>query len=163
MNWRFVLIPLPMVFLLSYTFVNFQHLGDFQFHASYEGGGQYPSGVASILNLLAAIMPRAWGLHLYTLLVAVILPYILVFHLTKNELASWIYIYGSNIPTVLYYIWFVPQATIQLFMLLSLAWTPFFAIFLLTGWIFHNSWAFAFILTAAYALARKYKLLPGAA
>jgi hypothetical protein len=157
-DWKFILGPLPLIVFLTYSFAMFgTKVGDYAFHSTYEGGGTYPSGVAWIIDFIAFFMPRAWALHFFTVLVAVALPYILIFQITKNALASWVYVYGSNIAGLLYFLWFAPQATIQLFMLASVAWPPFLAVFLLTGYLFHSSWSIAWLLASTYILIRQMK------
>ena len=156
MNWKFVTAPLPLVLLMVYSFFNFTQLGDFYFHASFTGGDRYPNGVAFLLQLLAPFMPQYIALLVYTLLVAVILPYILIFQITKNEMASWVYLYGSNIAINLFFLWVAPQATIQLFMLASILFPPFLVVFLLVGQFFHNAWFAGFLLAIAYLGVKKW-------
>ena len=159
MNWKFVTAPLPLILLMVYSFFNFTQLGDFYFHASYEGGNgenSYPNGVAFLLQFLTPFMPQYIALLVYTLLVAVVLPYILIFQITKNEMASWVYLYGSNIAINLFFLWVTPQATIQLFMLASILFPPFLVVFLLVGHLFHNAWLAGFILAIAYLGVKKW-------
>jgi hypothetical protein len=146
-NWKFIFPPIVLMLLLTYAFFQFPRLGDFDFHSTYKGDSNYPSGVAYLVNLIP--LPQSLALFVFALLVSVVLPYILIFEITKNQTASWIYIFGSNIPSMLVSLYFVPQAVIQLFMLLSIfnAWfLPFFVLF---GLFFHNQAWTALILTLA--------------
>jgi len=156
MDFKFIFAPLPMILLFSYIWIAYPHYADYDFHARYEGeNGGYPSGVAFLLSLIP--LSRQFALYVFGLFVAIVLPYILVFEITKNKIASWLYIYGSNIPIVVYLLWFMPQATIHLFMLISVLCPPFLVVFLIIGKLFHGSWFFAWALTATYILLRRLK------
>ena len=152
-NWKFVFAPIMLMVLLTYAFFQFPRLGDFGFHSTYNGGDDYPSGVAYLVNLMP--LPQPLALFVFTLLVAVVLPYILIFEITKNQMASWVYLFGSNIPSMLVSLYFVPQATIQLFMLISVFFPPFLVVFAIFGGFFHNQSLLAFILTLGFMIAKK--------
>lgn len=141
--------------LLTYAFFEFPHLGDFDFHSTYKGDSGYPSGVAFILQLIP--LPQPLALFIFALLVAVVLPYILVFEITKSQTAAWIYLFGSNIPTMLVSLYFVPQAVIQLFMLLTVFQPELFVLFIFFGSSIHNSWLAALLLTMGYLGVLEWK------
>jgi hypothetical protein len=146
-NLKFVVPPIAVMFLLTYGFFFFPKLADFEFHSTFMGGNGYPSGVAFILNLIPSFIPRSISLFCFAMLVSLVLPYILIFEITKNQMASFVYLFGSNVPTMLIQLYFVPQAVIQLFMLASIIYPPFLSVFLLFGSFFHRSWFWAFLLT----------------
>jgi hypothetical protein len=77
---------------------------------------------------------------------------VLIFEITREEKASWIYLYGSGVPLVLLYVWIIPQAIIHVFALASLRWRWFIPIFLVAGWLFHFTWIYAVFLVIAYRL-----------
>jgi len=153
MNFKFIFPPTMLMLLLTYAFFQFPRLGDFDFHSEYKGGGIYPSGVAFAVNLMP--LPQGLAIFIFGLLVCVVLPYILIFEITKKEKASWVYLYGSNVATILLSLYFIPQATIQVFMLASVLFPPFLVIFALIGGFFHNQYLFAVILTWLYIMFKR--------
>lgn len=157
MNFKFLFPSIILMLLLTYAFFQFPHLGDFDFHSTYKGGQEYPSGVAFAVNLMP--LPQGLAVFIFGLLVCVVLPYILIFEITKNEKASWVYLYGSNVATILLSLYFIPQATIQVFMLLSVLFPPFLVVFALIGGFFHNQYLFAVILTWFYIMVKKRAII----
>lgn len=155
-DWKFVAVPIPLLLICLYMFVATPRLGDFQAHLAYEGDSGYPPALAWYLDFLF-FLPREAALFLVSMFFAVYLPYVLVFEITRNKTASWLYIYASGIPFMLAAIWFVPQAIVQSFMLLSVWRLPFLLIFLLLGWSIHTSWWAAWILTAGFIIYKRLK------
>lgn len=147
-NWKFVLPPTMLMLLLAYGFFEFPRLGDFAFHSTYEGGSGYPSGVAFLVNLLP--LPQELGIMVLGLLFSVVFPYILIYEITKDQNKAWVYLYGSNIATMLFSLYFVPQAIIQTFMLFSILIPQFFFFFLIFGGLFHNSWIYAVFISFGF-------------
>jgi len=154
MDVRFVvrssafLLPVVVLFSIAWHFHIFE--GDYAVHLAYRGDGDYPPALAWMLNTLEFIIPRELGLFLIAVLTVVYLPFILVFEITRKEEASWIYLYGSGIPLVLYFVWFVPQSIIHILILATVRWWWFAFIFLAVGWLIHSAWLPALLLALAY-------------
>ena len=150
---RFLLFPIPIVILFSIIFQLHMIVGDFNAHAfELTTSSNYAPGLAYLLEAARAVMPPDLALFLISLIVVVYLPYVLVFEITRSHTAAWAYLYASSIPMMLFYLWFVPQAIIHVFMLLFvLSW--WWAIpFLFLGWVIHSIWWAAFLLVLAYKL-----------
>lgn len=143
-----VLFPLILAFSVSWYFHAF--VGDYAFHASYLGEGDYPRGLAYILNALQVFIPRELALFLVALAVVLYLPFVLFFEITRSEKASWAYLYGSGVVLLLFFIWLIPQAIIHVFILASVRFRWFLIFFLLFGWFFHAAYLYAFALTVLY-------------
>lgn len=153
-DWRFVAIPSILLMILLGEFLFLPRLGDYEAHLGYACDGNYPRALCSILGAMN-FMPRPSALFLVSIFFSVYLPYVLVFEITKNIKAAWVYIFASSIPFMLASTWFVPQAIIQSLMLLSI-WNPTFLVaFLAFGWLVHSAWWAAFILTIGFIAYRK--------
>lgn len=154
MNVRFILrssaflLPLVILFAAAWHFHAF--VGDYAAHLAYRGDGSYQPALAWILNALELAMPRSVALFLVAVLAVAYLPFILVFEITRKEEASWIYLYGSGVPLVLYFVWFVPQALIHVLILATVRWWWFALIFVAVGWLIHAAWLPALVLVLLY-------------
>lgn len=153
MNEKFLVPPILLLCLLAYGFVSFPKLGDYAFHSTYSGNGGYPFGVAAMVKLLP--LPQGIGIMVLGLLFAVVFPYILIYEITKDQNIAWIYLFGSNIATMLFSLYFVPQAVIQTLMLLSILFPELFIPFLALGWIFHNDWIYAVLLSFGFYIWKR--------
>lgn len=146
---------LPLVVLFAAVFSLHAFTGDYAFHLDYKGHGTYPPMLAWILNALELLMPRATALFLVAVLAGLYLPFILIFEITRREEAAWLYLYGTGVPLILFFIWFVPEALIQVLMLATIRWRWMALVFLAVGFLIHSAWVFAWLLAVGYSFYGK--------
>lgn len=139
-----------MVILFAAVFVFHASSGDYAAHLAYRGDGDYPPFLAWVLNAAEGFMPRATALFFVALVAGLYLPYVLIFEITRKEEASWAYLYGTGVPLVLLFVWFVPQALIHVLILATIRWWQAAFLFLAIGFLIHSAWVFGVLLAVGY-------------
>lgn len=150
-NSILAIIPLVLVFSIQNYMGIF--VGDYWVHLAGHMEG-YPPFIDYCLTFLAPFFGKPIAMYLMEIAFIVVIPYCLIYHITKKPMAAWIYLYGSSIPIILGFVWFLPQAVIQILMLLSLINPLCFIPFVLLGWMVHNYWWAGVALTLAYKFFR---------
>lgn len=149
-DWKFIAVPIPIILLISYGFFFEDKAGDFLYHLENTGGDGYPPAFSWLMNAAGELMPREVALLLYSILFVAVLPYILVFNITHSQDASMVYLYGSQIPLVLSYFFYLPQALTHVAILVCISNPVFFLIIAPISPLLHEKAIFALILAALW-------------
>jgi hypothetical protein len=141
-------ILLPIVLFFSYLFVMGDTNNDYDFHIANVAGLNYPPLLS--WGLLAFGSFRPLGLFLINLAAVTVIPFILIYHITKKWEAAAVYLYCGGI-VVMFTGWYVPQSLIICFFLLALAAPVWGSLCLLIlGSFTHNFWAPLLIIAVGY-------------
>lgn len=157
MNWKFALRPIPLVLILLLGFFYAPKVGDYAFHLQNTGAAGYPPATAWILNAISSFMPRELGLFFISVLASLILPYMLIFEITKKEQAAFFYAYGSQIPIMLSFLYFTPQAIMQVVLLLCLRWNWLFIPALIAAPFIHSEGWILLAVGVAWTAYKRWK------
>jgi len=161
MNWEFLKTALksllPIILILIFVSSIGARVADYNFHFTNMGEQDYPPLTAYTLNTLSQFIPRTSAIILLNLLLNVILPYMLLCAITKNELVGWVYLYGSGIAFITFFGWFIPQGFIHVLILLSILHPAGLGLFALIGGLAHREWLAGFLLALGYILYTRYK------
>lgn len=157
------LLPITLIFTFIFTLT--QPLGDYAFHMANYGQQDYPPAVSWVMGFTQSILmgDRHLTVLLVQLFASTIAPYFLILYIVGRSRpewrmkAGWVYLYGSGVPFILFFGGFIPQAFIQVLMLLSLAKPATLFLFLMVGSTIHREWAAAFLITTAYLLLQYMK------
>jgi hypothetical protein len=138
---------LPIIYIFSILYVSGHLSSDYYYHLKNHGVDIYPKFVSFVLSFVGD--QRETSLFLLNLFCTAVIPYILIFHITRKLDAGWVYLY-SGVPLVMFIIWVIPQSIAHVLMLASIA-NPLMLIpFLLVGWSIHEYWFLLWLLAAGF-------------
>lgn len=95
------------------------------------------------------------GLMLMAVLLTLILPSMLIAHITKNLIHAGVYVYATIIPTFYLISATFPQAIVVILMLSTVAWPKYWPVWIALAFLAHTFGLFGIILAYGVSIWRK--------
>lgn len=132
---------LPILALCLFTYVSYPLVGDYGFHYLYSGDGGYPSFNSLVLSVFDLFFVRYQSIFILNFILTVALPSVLIHVYTKDLNKVFLYLY-SGLAFFMFWLWFMPQSWIHVFILLVVN-VPvlFFPLFILSFFVHKVGWA----------------------
>lgn len=144
----------PIIVFFTWILNEKKHMADWHFWAS--NSFEYPQAIPTFISVINNYIDPAQTVFFLMILANIFIPYVAIYHKTKNTHAAIMYVYFSGVVFNLFDMGQLGQAIVHSFIALALISGPVLVIFFLIAQHLHREALGAVLLTIFYKSQEEY-------